>query len=66
MDWLHFLKANTSYASDTSAWPDNLVNNVNILKLVQMLSVLATDEEFNYKLAQYEMSSTAAMRSFVQ
>lgn len=54
------------YGSNVSEWPEALINNVNILKLVQILSVLTTDDEFNYKLAQYEMATTAAIRSFVQ
>ena len=57
--------SNTRYENE-AAWPHQLINNINILRLVQILSMLAVDEEFIYKLGQHEMDSTAQMRSFLQ
>jgi hypothetical protein len=57
--------SNSSYG-DVNNWPPPLKNNITILRLVQILAVLAADEEFVYKLGQHEMDSTAQLRSFMQ
>jgi hypothetical protein len=64
--FLFFFVGSNHHYGHSSSWPEGLLSDMSILKLVQILAVLATDEEFIDKLNQHELNVSAAMRSFQQ
>ena len=46
--------------------PKLLSKNLPVLKMIQILSTLATDDEFYMKLSKHELLATASLRSFLQ